>query len=90
MHDLQADAVTLPLGVLDDMLEKAAERGARRALESVGLSDPDAINDVRGLRGLMQAYRVMRASALREFGKGVAYAILAFVAWVLVGKYLPK
>ncbi len=85
-----ADEVTLSRGALEEMLAKAAELGARRALESVGLSDAEAIDDVRGLRGLMQAYRTMKNSALREFGKGIAYAILAFVAWVLLGKYIPK
>lgn len=71
-------------------MEKAAERGARLALASVGLSDPEAIDDVRGLRGLMQAYRIMKTSALREIGKGIAYAALAFVLWVVWGRYVLK
>lgn len=81
-----SDAVTLSQRDLDDMLERAAERGAVKALASVGLSDPQAIDDVRGLRGLMQAYRVVRTGALKQIGQTIALVVLGAVVYVVGGK----
>lgn len=66
---------------LEDLLESAAERGAKKALESVGLHDEEASNDIRDMRGLLESYRTVRTSVLITVGKAIAIAILAIVAF---------
>ena len=42
---------------LDLLLEQAAERGARRALERLGLHDDNAGKDIHDLRTLIDGFR---------------------------------
>ncbi|WP_428673731.1 DUF6127 family protein [Reyranella sp.] len=70
------DHITLSRAELDDLIEVAAERGARKALASVGLHDDRAANDVRSLRDLLSVYRHVRNSAAAAFGKALMYALL--------------
>ncbi len=66
---------------LQTLLEHAAELGAKRALESVGLHDSEASNDIRDMRGLLESYRTVKTSLLATIGKAVAVAILALLAF---------
>jgi len=49
--------VVLDTDRLEAMLERAAKRGARDALESIGMHDHNALKDVQELRGLLDAWR---------------------------------
>lgn len=62
-------------------LEAAAEIGARRALERIGLHDENAMADIRDLRSLLEGYRALRRGALQ----GVARAIAVAVAGAIIG-----
>jgi len=44
------------------LLDRAAERGAKRALKDVGLEEPDAAQDLRELRHLLSALRLARTT----------------------------
>ena len=67
---------------LNDMLEQAAERGAQRALEHIGLHDENAPNDVRELRGLLDAWRDAKKTARRTIVRWVTTGVLiALAAW---------
>jgi len=48
--------VVMPEEEFEQLLELAAERGAKRALANVGLVDEDAASDIRDLRSLPWAY----------------------------------
>jgi hypothetical protein len=75
--------VTIPRDALDAMLEDAAERGARRALEKVGLHDAQAGKDVAELRDLLEAWRDTKTTARRTVVKWViGVVLLAIVAGV--------
>jgi hypothetical protein len=52
--------ITLTRAKLDDIVESAAERGAKKALASVGLHDDKAASD---MRSLLAVYRTIRNSA---------------------------
>jgi len=39
---------------LEDMLDRAAKKGASEALRELGLQDQDAANDIRDMRGLLE------------------------------------
>ena len=68
------------------LLDQAAEKGARRALESVGLHDDNAGNDVRDLRNLIDGWRSAKKSALDAFAKWVTVGLItALVAGLWFG-----
>ena len=73
---------------LERMLDRAAERGAKRALERVGLHDDDAGRDVRDLRELIEGWREVKKGALRSLGKVLVAAVLILLAFT-AGKSLP-
>ena len=55
--------VTLPHDDFEQMLERAAERGARHALHEVGLDGEDAAHDIRELRNLLDAFNEAKKTA---------------------------
>ena len=69
---------------LEEMLNCAAERGARRALHDVGLDGDDAAEDVRDLRSLLKAIHVAKHTAwqtvIRMTTTALIIALMAGVA----------
>ena len=61
----------------DDLLDRAAERGAERALAHIGLENGHAAKDIRDLRDLLQAWRDARRTAWQTAVKVVTTGILA-------------
>ncbi|MDP1965425.1 MAG: DUF6127 family protein [Reyranella sp.] len=76
MSDHDHSPISMPRGALEVMLENAAERGARKALASVGLDDAQAADHIRGLRDLFAMYRVVRNGALKQIGQGIALVVI--------------
>lgn len=77
----------------DDMLallmDRAAEAGAKRALEKIGLHDENAGNDVRELRGLLESWRGAKATVGQTITRTITTAILAALAigmWAQFGQ----
>lgn len=64
---------------LDAIAELAAEKGALKALKSVGLGDEDAVHDVKDLRDLLRAYRTATLGFFSFFGKVVAIGVLILI-----------
>lgn len=85
-----SDLVTMPKAALDAMLEDAAERGARKALTSVGLGDEDAPEHIHGLRDLFKAYRMIRNGALKQIGQGIALLIIGALVLFASQKFPTK
>lgn len=84
-HD---DTLVVTPEALEEMLDRAAERGAKRALEGVGLHDDKAGKDISDLRDLIEGWREVKRGALRSIGKTIGMAILIGLA-VLAGKHIP-
>jgi hypothetical protein len=61
----------------DDLLDRAAERGAERVLAHLGLENGHAARDIRELRGLIEAWRDARRTAWQTAVKVVTTGILA-------------
>ena len=61
----------------DDLLDRAAERGAERALAHIGLENGHAAKDIRELRDLLEAWRDARRTAWQTTVKVVTTGILA-------------
>jgi hypothetical protein len=83
------DLITLPKAALDALLEDAAERGARKALASVGLGDEAAPEHIRGLRDLFDMYRAIRNGALKQIGQAVALVLIGALVLFASQKF-PK
>ncbi len=83
-HEVHANLLNLRPEDLDDLLTRAAERGAGRALASLGLENGHAADDIRDLRSLIDAWRSARRTALQTVVKvvttGLLFALLLGIA----------
>jgi hypothetical protein len=61
----------------DELLDRAAERGAERCLANLGLENGSAAKDIRELRDLLDAWRDARRTAWQTTVKVVTTGILA-------------
>jgi hypothetical protein len=74
---------------LEAMLDRAARRGAKEALRSIGLLDDDAHKDIAEMRSLIEAWRDTRKSIWSTLVKISTVGILTFIAgavWMTMGK----
>ena len=73
---------------LEDMLDRAARRGAREALKSLGLQDEEAHKDIIEMRTLLEAYRDTKKSIWNTIVRISTVALLSFIAasvWMQIG-----
>ena len=70
-------AITLRPEDLDDLLTRAAERGAERCLAHLGLENGHAARDIRELRDLLEAWREARHTAWQTTIKVITTGLLA-------------
>lgn len=61
----------------DDLLDRAAERGAERVLAHLGLENGSAAHDIGELRDLLEAWRDARRTAWQTTIKVITTGILA-------------
>ncbi|MCW2313349.1 DUF6127 family protein [Rhodoferax antarcticus] len=81
MQDVEHPAIDDNLALLrredfDELLERAAERGAIRALANLGLENGHAACDIRELRGLLDAWRDARRTAWQTVVKVLTTGLL--------------
>lgn len=76
MHELSSEQ-------LDTLLERAAERGAARALHNLGLHDDKAPHDVAELRTLLDSWRMVRRTMLKTAVGWLTGALLTAIALLL-------
>jgi hypothetical protein len=72
-----AQSITLRPEDLDELLTRAAERGAERCLAHLGLENGHAARDIRELRDLLEAWRDARRTAWQTSVKVITTGILA-------------
>jgi hypothetical protein len=77
--------VTLPQEDFEEILERAAERGARHALHEVGLDGEDAAHDIRELRNLLDAFNEAKKTAGLTI---IKMMVTGFVMVLLAGTVL--
>ncbi len=71
-------------------IEAAAERGAQRALERLGLHDESAMTDVRELRDLLDSWRAAKRTIGQTILKTMTTAFLALLAAGLLLQFGSK
>lgn len=81
-----SDVVTLTKAELEDMMHRAAERGASTVLERLGLHDEKAGTDIRDLRGLLDAWRWAKRTAWNTFIRWSVTVLLSVIAASVVVK----
>ena len=82
-------AVQLTTEELEAMLDRAARRGAKEALRSIGLLDDDAHKDITEMRSLIEAWRDTRKSIWSTVTRLATVAVLTFIAgavWMTINK----
>lgn len=65
---------------LEEMLDRAAKKGARAALEELGLHDENAPQDLDELRGLLSAWRDTRKTMWQTVVRIFTGGLLMFIA----------
>lgn len=65
---------------LEEMLDRAARRGAKEALRSIGLLDDDAHKDITEMRSLLEAWRDTRKSIWNTAIRVITVSVLTFIA----------
>lgn len=75
-----ADRITLSPAELSDMLEKAAEAGAKRTLAHLGLADERGVQDLREVRDLLAAWRVAKKVSFETVVRGGTVLLLGLLA----------
>jgi len=82
---LQDGMVVMPRDEFEELLARAAERGARRALADVGPDGEDAAHDIRELRGLLEAFNAAKHTAWQTVIRLVTTGfLLALVAGAVI------
>ena len=74
---------------MEEMLDRAARRGARQALAELGLHDSQAVVDINEMRSLLTAWRETRKAVWATVVKAATVAILGFIGaavWMYGGK----
>jgi hypothetical protein len=74
---------------LEAMLDRAARKGAKEALASIGLLDDSAQKDITEMRSLLEAWRDTRKSIWNTVTKVITVSILTFIAgavWMSLDK----
>ena len=74
---------------LEDMLDRAAKRGAIAALREVGLHDDDARKDIVEMRNLLEMWSDTRKGVWSTIVKMSTVAVITFIAaslWMQIGK----
>ena len=74
---------------LEAMLDRAAKKGARAALEELGLHDQNAEKDLEEIRNLLTSWRDTKKAIWSTVVKVVTVAILTFIAGA-VGFYVKN
>jgi hypothetical protein len=74
-----SQSITLRPDDLDDLLTRAAERGAERCLAHLGLENGHAARDIRELRDLLEAWREARHTAWQTIIKVATTGLLAVI-----------
>lgn len=74
--------ISIPREDFDELLDRAAERGAERCLAHLGLENGHAARDIRELRDLLDAWRDARRTAWQT---AVKVATTGLLAALLVG-----
>ena len=76
--------IRMPEEEFEALLEQSAERGARRALATVGLVDEYAACDLRDLRSLLGVLRMVKRTAVQTVVRmattGLILALIAGLA----------
>jgi len=65
---------------IEAMIERAAKKGAKEALESIGLHDDGAVHDVTELRGLLDAWRSAKRTIWKTIMQAATMAMLGALA----------
>lgn len=74
---------------IEEMLDRAAKRGAEQALRELGLQDETAATDLREMRSLLDAWRLTKKSIWATTVKMGTVAVLTFIAtavWMTLGR----
>ena len=85
--------ITVTAKELEEMLDRAALKGARQALKEMGLDDEDAGKEIRDIRQLLRSWNEIRGTMWRTAAQMFTTGLLLFIAgavWLSIRDKLGK
>lgn len=79
------DNITLSPQQLNELIEQASNRGARKALVEMGLMD-ETVNDLRTLRGLAKTIKTMQQTFVQTMVRWLTIGMLVLFFAGISGK----
>ncbi len=76
-HNNAVAVMTMSKAELEALLNRAAEKGAQKALADVGLDGEYAEHDIRDLRTLLRSINIAKKTAWQTFIRVVTTGVLA-------------
>lgn len=76
---MDTKALTLTASELEELLDRAANKGARLALETLGLHDEAAGNDLKELRSFLTSWRDTKSVIWQTIARVVTTGIMLFL-----------
>ena len=76
---MRKENIKLSKAEIEQMIEEASEKAAKKVMENAGLGDEYALKDVKDLRSLLRALRAAKKDALRLFVKWAVSSILILI-----------
>lgn len=73
------DQICMPKAEFEALIEDACCRGARKALDQIGLHDENAAQDIKDLRDLLDSFKVAKNVAFRTLIRWLTLAVLALI-----------
>ena len=80
--------ISLTAEELEDMLDRAAKKGANQALCALGLHDDNAAKDINEIRDLLETWRETRKGIWTTVVRMLTVATITFIAaavWMQLG-----
>lgn len=75
-----SDGYKITPGELKKLLEEAAEAGATKALEELGLGDPKARDDLKEAIGLARAWKEARSTVAKTILQAITLGMIGALA----------
>lgn len=84
---VRPETITITKEDLERIVEEASEKAANAVLSKLGLGDPEAHEDIRDLRNLLDAYKQAKTTMWKAVIDWVAKLLLGALIFGLAAKF---
>jgi hypothetical protein len=82
----QEGQVVLTFGQLEEIIDKASQKGAKQVVNELGLHSEDAHKDIHDLRSLMSVIRGVQSTVIKTITMTLTTAVIGLIAAGIAAK----